>query len=863
MPGLDAIETASRDELAALQTERLRWSLHHAYAHVPHYRSAFAAAGVHPDDFRVPADIAKFPVTTKQHLRDAYPFGMFAVPREAIRRLHASSGTTGSATVVGYTQGDLDVWADLVARSIFAAGGRAGMTVHVAYGYGLFTGGLGAHAGAERLGCAVVPVSGGMTPRQTQLIRDLRPDILMATPSYALVVMDEFRAQGFDPRETSLRTALCGAEPWSEGMRAELEQGFGMDALDLYGLSEVLGPGVACECVETKDGPHIWEDHFYPEIIDPETGAVLPDGTPGELVLTTMTRQAMPMIRYRTRDLSCLLPGTSRSMRRMARIAGRSDDMIVLRGVNVFPSQIEELLFRDGRLAPHYLIELRRDDRLDRMILHVETRTGAAGDPAPGEALRHAIKQTLGVSVEISIAEPGAIERSAGKARRVRDLRTMPAMTQSFAAASAEFSPRWLAASETLARLPRKPERSPAEAEQATRLLAEARAQREIFLSAHATALYRALTADLTRFVRIEQLAYDAATLVPGLVPTRAQVAAEAQHRQADKDGLEIDQGLLLAHILADPACGRHLCHAMLLPRADSEALLPQLLRDGTVELPTASVRRLGNATLVLTRNPRFLNAEDEATLDDLEAAVDLAILDPATASCVLRGDAVAHPRHAGRHVFSAGINLTHLYHGKISFLWYLRRDLGALHKMFRGLAVPETPPDEWRGTTREKPWIAAVDAFAIGGGCQILLVMDYVLAARGATMTLPARKEGIIPGAANLRLPRFTGERIARQLISYGRGLDCDSPEGRLICDEIAEPDAMDAAIANVVDTLTNSGAVSLVGNRRALRIGAEPLDAFRRYMAVYAREQAICHFSPQLIANLERNWRAQQRQP
>ena len=425
MPGLDAVETASRDELTALQTGRLRWSLEHAYAHVPHYRHAFDEAGVHPDDLRELSDIARFPFTTKQHLRDAYPFGMFAVPREDIRRLHASSGTTGSATVVGYTQSDLDVWSELVARSIFAAGGRAGMMVHVAYGYGLFTGGLGAHGGAERLGCAVVPVSGGMTPRQVQLIRDLKPDILMATPSYALVIMDEFRAQGLDPRETSLRTALCGAEPWSEGMRAELEQGFAMDAVDLYGLSEVLGPGVACECVESKDGPHVWEDHFYPEIIDPDTGAVLPDGTPGELVLTTLSRQAMPVIRYRTRDLSCLLPGTARSMRRMARIAGRSDDMIVLRGVNVFPSQIEELLLRDARLSPHYQIELRRDERLDRMILHVEARPGAEHDPAPAAELRHAIKQSLGVSVDVTVAAPGAIERSAGKAKRVRDLRVV------------------------------------------------------------------------------------------------------------------------------------------------------------------------------------------------------------------------------------------------------------------------------------------------------------------------------------------------------------------------------------------------------------------------------------------------------
>ena len=423
MAGLDAIETASRDELVALQTARLRWSLHHAYRNVVQYRQAFDAAGVHPDELRELADLARFPFTTKQHLRDAYPFGMFAVPREQLRRLHASSGTTGSATVVGYTQDDLDVWADLGARSIFAAGGRAGMSVHVAYGYGLFTGGLGAHAGAERLGCAVVPVSGGMTPRQVQLICDLRPDILMATPSYSLVILDEFRAQGLDPRATALRIGIFGAEPWSETMRRELAGGFGIDAVDIYGLSEVMGPGVASECVETKDGPHIWEDHFYPEIIDPDSGAVLPDGTAGELVFTSLTKQAMPVIRYRTRDLSCLLPGTARSMRRMARITGRSDDMIVLRGVKLFPAQIEELILRDARLAPHYVIELCREARLDRMTVRVEARPGADDPAAPGEALGRRIKEVLGVTVDISVGVPGAIERSAGKARRVIDLR--------------------------------------------------------------------------------------------------------------------------------------------------------------------------------------------------------------------------------------------------------------------------------------------------------------------------------------------------------------------------------------------------------------------------------------------------------
>jgi thioesterase DpgC len=438
---------------------------------------------------------------------------------------------------------------------------------------------------------------------------------------------------------------------------------------------------------------------------------------------------------------------------------------------------------------------------------------------------------------------------------------TAPVPTGRFEQDAAEFARFWGAGEAARARLPAKPQRAPAEAAEAARIAAAGHAAREAFLGAHAVTLYRALTADCTRHLRLERLVAAAALRVPGLVPTEAQIAAESGCLQAEKEGLEIAQGLLLSHILADPACGRHLCHAMLLPHPDSAAHLPRLLRDGALDLPTASLRRQGNATIVLLRNPRYLNAEDETTLDDFEIAIDLAIQDPATTAAVLRGDRVEHPKYAGQHVFSAGINLTHLYRGKISFLWYLRRDMGALHKMFRGLADHAVPPEEARGATLEKPWIAAVEAFAIGGGCQILLAMDYVLAARGAFMTLPARKEGIIPGAANLRLARFTGERLARQLISYGRGLDCDSPEGRLICDEIAAPEEMDAAIARVVENLTGSGAVSLVGNRRALRVGAEPLDSFRSYMAVYAREQALCHFSPQLIANLERHWRARER--
>ncbi len=424
--GLDRIETASRDEIAALQRERLAWSLRHAYDNVPHYQAAFAAAGVHPDDFRELADLAKFPFTTKQDLRANYPFGMFAVPRGRILRIHASSGTSGKPTVVGYTREDLEVWASVVARSIYAAGGRAGMILHNAYGYGLFTGGLGLHDGAQRLGCAVVPVSGGMTERQVQLITDFRPDIITVTPSYMLAILDEFRRQGLEPRDCSLRVGIFGAEPWTDAMRREMEAGFAMDAVDIYGLSEVMGPGVANECVESKDGPHIWEDHFYPEVIDPATGAVLADGEPGELVFTTLTKTGMPVIRYRTRDLTRLLPGTARSMRRMARITGRSDDMLVIRGVNLFPSQIEEQLLASDILTGHYQIEVTRTGRLDEVTVHVEARPEALDLALLRAEARQAearIKHRIGLTATVVIELPGTIERSLGKAKRVIDRR--------------------------------------------------------------------------------------------------------------------------------------------------------------------------------------------------------------------------------------------------------------------------------------------------------------------------------------------------------------------------------------------------------------------------------------------------------
>lgn len=423
---LDPIETASRDEIAALQLERLRWSVRHAYENVPTYRARFDAAGVHPDDLRTLEDLARFPFTTKDDLRAAYPFGLFAVPRERIARIHASSGTTGKPTIVGYTSRDLETWAEVVARSIRAAGGRPGMIVHVAYGYGLFTGGLGAHYGAERLGCTVVPVSGGMTERQVTLIEDLRPDIIMVTPSYMLAILDEFRRQGLDPRASSLAIGIFGAEPWTNAMRAEIEEAFDMHAVDIYGLSEIIGPGVANECVETKDGLHLWENHFYPEIIDPETGRVLADGERGELVLTTLTKEAMPVIRYRTRDLTRLLPGTARTMRRIEKITGRSDDMIILRGVNVFPSQVEEQILRVGGLAPHYQLVLTRDGRLDAMTVRVEAEPGVAGAEqraALAQELAQHVKGVIGVSVGVEVVDPGAIERSTGKARRVVDLR--------------------------------------------------------------------------------------------------------------------------------------------------------------------------------------------------------------------------------------------------------------------------------------------------------------------------------------------------------------------------------------------------------------------------------------------------------
>ncbi|GAB2459524.1 phenylacetate--CoA ligase [Jatrophihabitans fulvus] len=424
-PGLEPIETASVDELRALQLERLQWSLRHAYDNVPHYRQAFDAAGVHPDDCKDLADLAKFPFTAKADLRDNYPFAMFAVPREQVARVHASSGTTGRPTVVGYTSGDIDTWATVMARSIRAAGGRPGHVLHNAYGYGLFTGGLGAHYGAEKLGCTVVPVSGGMTERQVTLIRDFRPDVIMVTPSYMLAVVDEMERQGIDPRECSLRYGIFGAEPWTNDMRREMEQRVGIDATDIYGLSEVMGPGVAQECVETKDGLHVWEDHFYPEIIDPVTGEVLPDGEEGELVFTSLTKQAMPVVRYRTRDLTRLLPGTARTMRRMQKITGRTDDMIILRGVNLFPTQVEELILRTPALSPHFQLHLSRPGRMDELAVHVERRPGASADDgaAAGRELGRLIKNTIGVSTAVLVQNPDTIERSMGKMRRIVDER--------------------------------------------------------------------------------------------------------------------------------------------------------------------------------------------------------------------------------------------------------------------------------------------------------------------------------------------------------------------------------------------------------------------------------------------------------
>jgi len=407
---LDPIEIASLDEIQALQLKRMRWSLNHAYKNVPLYKAKFDAAGVHPDDLKSLADLAKFPFTVKQDLRDNYPFGMFAVPKDQITRVHASSGTTGQPTVVGYTKNDIDMWADMVARSMRASGTRPGDVVHVAYGYGLFTGGLGAHYGAERLGCTVVPVSGGMTPRQVRLIEDFGASTIMVTPSYMLSILDEYRAQGRDPRESPLNVGIFGAEPWTNAMRSEVEAAFDMHAVDIYGLSEIMGPGVANECVETKDGLHIWEDHFYPEIINPETGEAVEDGQEGELVFTTLTKEGLPIIRYRTRDLTRLLPGSARSMRRMEKITGRTDDMIILRGVNVFPTQIEEQIMAVEALAPHFQIELTRTGRMDVMTVHVEATTGAAGAEAreaSAKLLGKKIKSIVGVSALIDVTEPG------------------------------------------------------------------------------------------------------------------------------------------------------------------------------------------------------------------------------------------------------------------------------------------------------------------------------------------------------------------------------------------------------------------------------------------------------------------------
>ena len=428
---LEPIETASRDELAALQLERLKWTLTHAYENSPVYRRKFDEAGVHPGEVKTLADLSRFPFTTKKDLRDNYPFGMFAVPQEQVSRIHASSGTTGKPTVVGYTAHDIDTWANVVARSIRAAGARRGDKVHISYGYGLFTGGLGAHYGAERAGLTVIPFGGGQTEKQVQLIQDFRPDIIMVTPSYMLSIADELERQGIDPAQCSLRIGIFGAEPWTNNMRSAIEKRMGIDAVDIYGLSEVMGPGVASECAETKDGPTIWEDHFYPEIIDPETGEVLPDGELGELVFTSLTKEALPIIRYRTRDLTRLLPGTARTMRRMEKITGRSDDMMIVRGVNVFPTQIEELLLKQHALAPHYQIVLTKEGPLDVLTLNVEACPETAPDTAAlasaKQALSYDIKALIGISALVNVLPVNGIERSVGKARRVVDKRKLSA----------------------------------------------------------------------------------------------------------------------------------------------------------------------------------------------------------------------------------------------------------------------------------------------------------------------------------------------------------------------------------------------------------------------------------------------------
>lgn len=423
---LDPIEIASRDEIEALQFHRMKRSLKHAFENSPFYRNRFIEHDVHPEDLKTLRDIAKFPFTVKQDLRDTYPFGIFAVPQSKLVRIHGSSGTTGKPTVVGYTAADIDHWANLIARSIRAAGGRPGDILHNAYGYGLFTGGIGAHYGAERLGCTVVPISGGMTERQVTLIHDFKPRVIMVTPSYMLSILDEFRRQGLDPRQSSLQVGIFGAEPWTNAMREEIEDAFDMHAVDIYGLSEVMGPGVAQECVETKDGLHIWEDHFYPEIIDPVTGEVLEDGQMGELVFTTLTKEGLPMVRYRTRDLTRLLPGTARSMRRIEKITGRSDDMIILRGVNVFPTQIEEQILKCRGLTPHFQIELSRSGRMDNMVVHVECAPGYSAEDARAKSARdlaHHIKSIVGISSRVEVCDPNAVARSDGKAKRVVDNR--------------------------------------------------------------------------------------------------------------------------------------------------------------------------------------------------------------------------------------------------------------------------------------------------------------------------------------------------------------------------------------------------------------------------------------------------------
>ena len=798
-----------------------------------------------PEQIRSLDDLRRLPFTRKSDLRDHYPFGLFAVPREEVVRIHGSSGTTGKPTVVGYTRADIDLFAEVCARCLALLGAEPGMMLHNAFGYGLFTGGLGFHYGGERLGMTVVPVSGGMTERQLLLIEDFRPDVIACTPSYALTLAQAFKDRGIAPEDISLRFAAVGAEPWTETMRSEIDRGLGVRTCNIYGLSEVIGPGVAGECVEERDGSHVHEDHFLPEVVDPDSGEPLAEGEVGVLVFTALTKQALPLMRYWTGDLASLSSepcSCGRTLIRMSAIRGRTDDMLIIRGVNVFPTQVEEVIGRVPELSPHYQLVVSRErhdgrgrgaHRGDRRALPLGRERAALGRGDRGRS--HAAR-----AARARLRDDQGHDRLLHEGQRHR-----PRLAAALGGRQAPARARQAAAGPRMTRVQTRPD---------ARLGGVSARQHRVDLRRAHRRLPPAAASSPSSSMRRRSAFPSTSRAAPPSTPSASccrRTSGDSRSRRASSS----------ATCSRCPRAGFHLMHSMAQPTAAALALRADFERDGKADLGPIRVDRAGDIGTVTIQNHAFLNSEDDASTAALEVAVDLVLLDDAIRVGVLRGAPATHPKYAGRRILGSGINLTHLYHGKISLLEFLlERELGQVTKFYRGhdLAPAEGAPLEHR---REKPWIAAVDSFAIGGACQWLLVMDRVIAETGSYFVLPARKEGIIPGCANLRLARIVGERAARQALFFGRSFPCDSPGGQLLADEVVETGDMERAIASAAAELTSAGETSLVANRQALRKAQEPLDLFRRYMADYCYQQALCLYSPALIDNLERNWNAKQR--